>query len=81
MGSDFRFRFYYDLERPEELHVNVRHGTSLEEVIQTYFDGEGVWNAEHKRFETATGTHVLYWARHPIDGSVLVITCFRRGDA
>lgn len=74
-----RFRFYYDLDVPEALHVTVRHGTTPEEAIRAFFEGEeGPWNEARQRFETATETHGIYWTRHPHDGSVIVISCFER---
>lgn len=74
-----RFRFYYDLDVPEVLHVTVRHGTTPEEAIRTFFEGEErPWDEARQRFETATDTHGLYWTRHPHDGSVIVISCFER---
>ena len=74
-----RFRFYYDLEVPEVLHVTLRHGTTPEDAIQTFFEGEQqLWNEERQRFETMSDTLSLYWTRHPHDGSVIVISCFER---
>ena len=74
-----RFRFYYDLEVPEALHVTLRHGTTPEDAIQTFFEGEHqLRNEERQRFETMSDTLGLYWTRHPHDGSVIVISCFER---
>jgi hypothetical protein len=40
-----RFRFYYDMEVPELLHVTLRHGTTPEDAIRTFFEGEaGPWD-------------------------------------
>jgi hypothetical protein len=76
-----RFRFYYDREAPEVLHISLRHGVTVADAIRTFFEGEtGPWDEEHARFETATATHGLYWTHHPHDQSVIVISCFRRGD-
>jgi hypothetical protein len=76
-----RFRFYYDLEHPEVLHITLHHGTTPQDAIQTFFGGEtGSWDQAHRRFETATETHAIYWTRHAHDQSVIVITCFKRGD-
>ena len=77
-----RFRVYYDLEVPEVLHITLRHGTTPEDAIRTFFEGEQQpWDEERQRFETATDKHGLYWTRHPHDGSVIVISCFEReGD-
>ena len=76
-----RFRFYYDLEQPEVLHITLHHGTTPREAIRTFFEGEtSAWDETHGRFETVTGTHGIYWTRHPHDQSVLMITSFKRGD-
>ena len=77
-----RFRFYYDLEYPQMLHVTLQHGTTPGDAIRTFFAGEtGPWDEAHARFETRTATHGLYWTRHTHDQSVIVISCFKRGDA
>jgi hypothetical protein len=76
-----RFRFYYDIDLPEVLHITLQHGTTPMEAISTFFEGQpGVWDEGHSRFETMTESHGLYWTRHAYDGSVIVISCFRRGD-
>ena len=76
-----RFRFYYDLEVPEVLHITLRHGTTPEDAIGAFFDGEvSSWDAARQRFESATATHGLYWTRHPHDDSVIVISCFEREE-
>ncbi|MPZ13486.1 MAG: hypothetical protein GEU73_03525 [Chloroflexi bacterium] len=76
-----RFRFYYDLEQPEALHITLHHGTTPREAIRTFFEGEtGAWDEAHSRFETVTETRGIYWTRHAQDQSVMVITCFKRGD-
>ncbi len=72
-----RFRFYYDLEVPEVLHITLRHGTTPEDAIRTFFDGEeDSWDEARQRFGSATETHGLYWTRHAHDDSVVVISCF-----
>jgi hypothetical protein len=76
-----RFRFYFDLEVPEVLHITLRHGTTPGDAVRTFFEGEaGPWDDARARSETVTETHGLYWTRHPHDGSVLVISCFERED-
>ncbi len=76
-----RFRFYYDVEIPEVLHITLRHGTTPDEAISVFFEGATApWNAANARYETLTDTHALYWTRHIPDQSVIVISCFRRGD-
>lgn len=76
-----RFRFYYDREHPEVLHITLRHGTTPEDAIRTFCAGETIAaDAAHLRFESRTATHGVYWTRHAFDQSVIVISCFRRGD-
>ena len=76
-----RVRFYYDVEVPEVLHIALRHGTTPEDAIRTFVEGEQQpWDVARQRLETATDTHGLYWTRHPHDGSVIVITCFHREE-
>ena len=76
-----RFRFYYDPEHPEVLHIALRHSTTPEDAIRTFLEGETEsWDKPHMRFETVTETHGIYWTRHPHDQSVIIVSCFRRGD-
>lgn len=76
-----RFRFYYDRKVPEVLHITLRHGTTPEDAIRVFFEDEARLRHEtHARFEAVTATHGHYWARHARDQSVIVISCFRRGD-
>ncbi len=80
-AGDERFRFYYDREVPEALHIALRHGTTPEDAIRVFFEGAARPQDEaHARFETVTETHGLYWTRHAHDQSVIVISCFERGD-
>ena len=61
-----RFRFYYDLEVPEMLHILLRHGTTPEDAIRTFFEGgQGPWNEARQRFESMSATHGLYWRATP----------------
>ena len=55
------FRFYYDRQVPEALHITLRHGTTPEDAIRVFFGGETrPWDEAHERFETVTRTHGLY---------------------
>lgn len=74
------FQFAYDEAEPELLHIFVRHLTTIDDVLDTFFDenGETVWNAERNRFETQSAMHVLYWFWLEEHRRVMVITCFRR---
>jgi len=76
-----RFRFYYDLGVPALLHISLRHGTTPEDAIRVFFEGQTFpWDDTHARYETLTDAHGLYWTRHIHDQSVIVISCFQRGD-
>ncbi len=78
--SGLRFDFKCEPAQPSLLHIFVRHGTSPQEAVDTFFEGETTWEEEHKRFETFTGTHGLYWAWREQGAVVLVISCFRRDE-
>jgi hypothetical protein len=76
-----RFRFYYDLDQPEVLHITLRHSTTPRDAIQTFFSGSpSTWDQTYSRFETYTENHGLLWTRHAHDHSVIVISCFKWGD-
>ena len=76
-----RFRFYYDQEHPQILHITLQHQTVPEDAIQTFFEGStSPWDEAHHRYETVTETHGIYWTRHAHDQSVIIISCFKRGD-
>lgn len=76
-----RFRFYYDADDPETLHITLRHGTSPEDAVRTFFEGEAQpWDQARSRFVTVTDTHGLYWTRHAHDQSVIVIACFEQEE-
>jgi hypothetical protein len=72
------FRFYFDGE--VLLHIQARHGTTPRDAIRTFFDGaRSEWDEVHRRYESTTDSHGMYWTRHAHDGSILVISCWRRG--
>jgi hypothetical protein len=60
-ANGIRFLFKFDQEAPDLLHIYARHLMTPDDAIETFFSGLTVWNAEYKRFETRTMTHVLYW--------------------
>jgi len=71
------FFFKHEDDAPELLHIFVRHLTSPDDAIPTFFTGETTWNEINKRFETRTETHTVYWLW--IDEKkkkVLVLSCF-----
>jgi hypothetical protein len=74
-----RFRFYFDPEVEDALHIMRRHRKTPADAFRTFFDGATTWNAARARFESVLGDTTLYWTRHAFDGSVLVITCFEEG--
>jgi len=48
---------------------------------RTFFEGStSPWDEAHHRYETVTETHGIYWTRHGHDQSVIIISCFKRGD-
>ncbi len=76
-----RFRFYYDTGSPGILHITLQHGTTPEEAIRAFVEGKTLaWDESHMRFETISGTHGILWTRHAFDQSVIVISCFKRGE-
>ena len=74
------FRFYYDRDRSDQLHIVARHGARPEDTIATFFRGVTIWNDRSMRYETLTETHCLYWTRHAHDRSVIIVSCFELGD-
>jgi hypothetical protein len=75
------FRFYYDLEQTQFLHIAVQHDTTLQDAVQTFFNGHTEpWDEVHARYTTMTPTHGIHWTRHAFDQSVIIISCFKRGD-
>ena len=78
--SGLRFDFKCEPTQPSLLHIFARHGTSPQDAISTFFEGETNWNETRKRFETFTETHGLYWVWRVQDTVVLVISCFRMDE-
>lgn len=76
-ASGIRFVFKRDLVEPELLHIFVRHATSPEEAIETFFAAEPIWNEQHKRFETYSETHGVLWYWIEPRRVVMIISCFR----
>ena len=80
-ASGERFRFYYDSGPVEILHITLQHGTKPEDAIRTFVEGVTLpWDESRLRFDTRTATHGLLWTRHAFDKSVIVISCFKRGE-
>lgn len=55
------FVFKYDLDDPTVLHIYARDGTTTEDAITTFKIGVTYWNDRHRRFETLSETHDLFW--------------------
>jgi hypothetical protein len=78
-SSGHVFVFKYDDTNPPILHIWVRHLTTPGDAVATFFEGKTVWNDAHRRFESYTPSHGLYWYwRDEAEKVVMVITCFRR---
>lgn len=76
------FVFSYDKTAPDLLHIFVRHLVEPSHAIETFFDGETTWNAKHKRFETYTKSHGLYWFwLNEKKKHVMVISCFKTEES
>ena len=80
-ASGLIFGLWPDKTDSGTLHLTARHGTTAEDAITTFFAGETVWDETHKRFETFSDTHGLYWFWWEEPRRVGVISCFRREDA
>ena len=75
-----RIVFKYDDDAPELLHIFARHLTTIDDALDTFFEGEvETWNEERGRFETYSATHGLFWFWLEQDKVVMVISCFRLG--
>ena len=72
-----RFVFAYDDDAPELLHIYVRHLTTVDDALDTFFNGETKRNEQFDRFETFTETHGLFWFWLEQDRVVMVISCFK----
>lgn len=71
------FYFKHEPELPDLLHIYVRHLTSPNDAMQTFFKGTTQWNHKRNRFETHTSKHTIYWIWIDIHmRKVLIITCF-----
>lgn len=72
-----KFLFKFDEVAPDLLHIYARHLTTDRDAIATFFEGSTTWNEEHKRYETTSESHCLYWFWLTKDKDVMVISCFR----
>jgi len=78
-GIDFVFKT--DPDDPEMLHIYARHLTTVQDAMTTFREGETLWDATHRRFETYTASHGLYWFWLEPGVRVMVVSCFREEGA
>ena len=72
-----KFVFAFDEVDPSLLHIFARHLVTPEIAIKTWWEGDKeVWNEKHRRYETSSNTHTIYWFWLKKDKVVMVITCF-----
>lgn len=76
-ASGIRFVFKRDSVDPELLHFFVRHATSPEEAIETFFATEPRWNEKRQRFETYAAAHGVFWYWIEPRRVVMVVSCFK----
>lgn len=72
------FYFKYDDQHPEFLHIYVRHLTTIDDALDTFFNPSrhDDWNEERQRWESHSASHALYWPWLEERKKMLVITCF-----
>lgn len=72
------FIFKYDPDDPEILHIYARHLTTIADALDVFFHASfTTWNAQHRRFESSTETHGLYWLwKDEAKKVVVIISCF-----
>lgn len=77
-----RFRLYFDVDEASALHIYAQHGTTAEDVVALFFEGERSWNEQRQRFESRLEGQVLYWAwlHGQENGTVLVLSCFEKEE-
>jgi hypothetical protein len=74
-SQNHTFYFKYD---DDLLHIYVRHLTTIDNALETFFNTSGKWNDERKRFENFSETHGLYWFwLNEEEKKVMIISCFR----
>ncbi len=72
------FFFKYDKSDPTQIHIYVRHLTSIDDALDAFFDGIKVWNEENKRYESTNDSHCLYWFwLDEKKKKVMIISCFK----
>jgi len=74
------FHFFYAKGSTIELHITARHGTTVDDAIETYFNGISEYDSEHRRFVTMTAMRTLFWNWIEPDRVLYVITCIKAGE-
>ena len=72
------FRFLYDRDDPNRLHLEARWGVSPEQAIEAFAVGleRTIWIEQKRCFETTGPSHVLVWLwMDEAHKRVPVITC------
>ncbi|MDO8670038.1 MAG: hypothetical protein Q7O66_01230 [Dehalococcoidia bacterium] len=75
--SGISFVFKRDSADPKLLYIYVRHLTDPEDAIQTFFAAESVRKEQHRRFESYSATHGLFWFRLEPLKAAMVTSCFK----
>ena len=75
--NGINFFFKYDALSKDQLHIYVRHLTSIDDALDVFFKDNNTWNQRNNRFESKNDTHELYWFWLDDNKSkVMIITCF-----
>ena len=75
-AQGIRFVFAYDEGAPSALHIYVQDHTTIDDAVETFFDGSTAKNDQYDRYESFTDTHGLYWFWIEYEKVVMVISCF-----
>lgn len=76
--NGFTFFFKREPDHPDLLHIFVRHLTTIDDALDTFFEAPAVWNPDNERFENYSETFGLYWAwLNQAEKKIMVITCFK----
>lgn len=76
--NGIQFVFKMDDVDPSLLHIYARHLTTIDDVLDVFFDSMPSWNERFERFENYSDTHGLYWFwLDKAQKVVMVVSCFR----
>lgn len=74
----YTFFFKFDPIQPDLLHIFVRHLTTIENAISTFFESDPIYNNQYNRYENRTYDYTIYWNWiNKTDKKVIIITCFK----